>query len=239
VRTTRQPSDETTVGRVFAVGVGFLVVYNVVRGLGWLGPFGDASALLLVVVFGVLARRARLTASDLGLARADVKRGCAYGGAAFLLVTIVLVVVALVPATSDYLEDARADVSGPRLVFEILVPVLLVTVVPEEFVFRGVLLAAGRTLWHDRTALLVTAVLFGLWHISPTLETLSGNEQFDDASRTASGTFLLVAGSVAVTFVAGVVFGWLRLRSRSLLAPVLAHFATNGVALVVAWFVVR
>jgi membrane protease YdiL (CAAX protease family) len=34
-------------------------------------------------------------------------------------------------------------------------------------------------------------------------------------------------------------FAWLRLRSRSLVAPVLAHIATNGVALVVAWFVLR
>jgi membrane protease YdiL (CAAX protease family) len=41
------------------------------------------------------------------------------------------------------------------------------------------------------------------------------------------------------TSVAGVVFSWLRLRSRSLVACVIAHFATNGVALAVAWFVVH
>ena len=29
---------------------------------------------------------------------------------------------------------------------------------------------------------------------------------------------------------------WLRLRSGSVLAPMLAHLATNGVTLVVAWF---
>jgi membrane protease YdiL (CAAX protease family) len=32
------------------------------------------------------------------------------------------------------------------------------------------------------------------------------------------------------------VFCWLRLRSRSLIAPVMAHLATNGLALAVAWF---
>ena len=46
-----------------------------------------------------------------------------------------------------------------------------------------------------------------------------------------------MAGAVVVTFVAGLVFGWLRLRSRSLVAPVLAHVATNGLALVAAWVV--
>jgi len=37
----------------------------------------------------------------------------------------------------------------------------------------------------------------------------------------------------------GLVFCWLRLRSRSLIAPVMAHVATNGLALTVAWFAVH
>jgi membrane protease YdiL (CAAX protease family) len=46
----------------------------------------------------------------------------------------------------------------------------------------------------------------------------------------------LVLGAIAVTFAAGLVFCWLRLRSRSLVAPLLAHVATNGLGLAVAWF---
>ncbi|MBV8951398.1 MAG: CPBP family intramembrane metalloprotease [Actinobacteria bacterium] len=62
-----------------------------------------------------------------------------------------------------------------------------------------------------------------------------------DGWRAAStwGATVLVAAAVAITFAAGVLFCWLRLRSRSLLAPLLAHLATNGAAFVVAWFVVR
>jgi membrane protease YdiL (CAAX protease family) len=48
-----------------------------------------------------------------------------------------------------------------------------------------------------------------------------------------------VLGSVVVTFLAGLVFSWLRLRSRSLIAPVMAHVATDGLALAVAWFAVH
>jgi len=40
-----------------------------------------------------------------------------------------------------------------------------------------------------------------------------------------------VAGNVAVTALAGAVFGWLRLRSGSVAAPVLAHAALNDAAL--------
>ena len=58
-------------------------------------------------------------------------------------------------------------------------------------------------------------------------------------SASVAGQVLVVLGSVAVTFVAGLVFCWLRLRSRSLIAPVMAHLATNGLALAVAWFTVH
>jgi membrane protease YdiL (CAAX protease family) len=231
-------SDEAA-RRCFTAGVVVLVLYNVARGLGIFGSFGDASTIGLTLVFLLIARNGGLSTVDVGLARADAPRGLRYGAVVFALVTVVLVVVALIPATSDYLDDSRADVSGPRLVFEIVVPIFLLTVIPEEFAFRGVLLATGRALWRDRRAALATSILFGLWHISPTLGTMSQNSQLDDTSNATGGKVVLVAGSVLVTFVAGLVFCWLRMRSRSLVAPILAHLSTNGVALVVAWIVVR
>ncbi len=49
-----------------------------------------------------------------------------------------------------------------------------------------------------------------------------------------------VAGiSIAGTSIAGVGFAWLRLRSGSLLAPVLAHIATNSFSIVTAWAVLH
>ena len=41
-----------------------------------------------------------------------------------------------------------------------------------------------------------------------------------------------MVGTIAVTTVAGVLFAWLRLRSGSLVAPILAHIATNSFAYV-------
>ena len=49
----------------------------------------------------------------------------------------------------------------------------------------------------------------------------------------------LFALAIVVTMIAGSVFCWLRLRSRSLIAPIVAHWATNSAALIVAWIVIR
>jgi membrane protease YdiL (CAAX protease family) len=68
---------------------------------------------------------------------------------------------------------------------------------------------------------------------------MAGNRAVGGLSATTSGQVLLILGSIGVTFVAGLVFCWLRLRSRSLIAPVLAHVAINGLALTVAWFAVH
>lgn len=82
------------------------------------------------------------------------------------------------------------------------------TVLTEELLFRGVLDAASPAL---------SPVFFGLWHIRP--------------ARTAGDS---VAGTVAATTVAGVVFSWLRARSGSVLAPAALHYALNASGAVLA-----
>ena len=116
---------------------------------------------------------------------------------------------------------------------------MLLTAIPEEFAFRGVLLGSALKRWRPWRASLVTSVLFGLWHIAPTLHTMSDNHVFRGEAGSVAGQALLVLGAVLVTSGAGLVFCWLRLRSGSLIAPVLAHAATNGLALTVAWFTVH
>jgi membrane protease YdiL (CAAX protease family) len=178
-------------------------------------------------------------ARSLALDRADVRRGVVLGIAAFVVISAILVIIAAIPATRDFLDDDRADVSTVGMLYELCVPILLVTVLPEEFVFRGALLGSVLEEWGVRRAVLASSVLFGLWHISPTLNTLSENDQLHDATTSGLGRFGLVVGSVLATFVAGLVFSYLRLRSRSLVAPVFAHLATNATAFFLAWLVVR
>jgi CAAX protease family protein len=225
-------------GRCFVQTVGVLALFTIARGFGLLGPTVVAISLLTVVL-ALIAWRAGATPADLGLGRADTGAGLRYGAGAFGIVLLVLVVAAVIPATNGFLHDSRAQIDGGRLLYELGVPIVLLTAIPEEFAFRGVLLGSGLRLWGPWRASVITSALFGLWHIAPTLHTMSDNHVFRGEDASVAGQLLLVLGSIAVTFVAGLVFCWLRLRSRSLIAPVMAHVATNGLALAVAWFAVH
>lgn len=218
--------------------VGVLVLFTVARTFGVLGP-PVLSISLLIAALVLIAWSAGASLADLGLGRKDVPAGLLYGAGAFGLVLLVLVVAAVIPATNGFLHDSRAQISGGRLLYELGVSIVLFTAIPEELAFRGVLLGSGLRLWGRWRASLITSALFGLWHIAPTLHTMSDNHIFRGASGSVGGQVLLVLGSIAVTFVAGLVFCWLRLRSRSLIAPILAHAATDGLALAVAWFAVH
>jgi len=225
-------------GRCFAQTVGVLVLFTVARTFGLLGPLPVAVGLLTAAL-ALIAWRAGAALDDLGLGLADARAGLLYGAGAFGVVLLVLLAAALIPAANGFLHDSRAQISGGRLLYELGVSVVLLTAIPEEFAFRGVLLGSALRLWGPWRASLVTSALFGLWHIAPTLGTMSDNHEFKGAAASTAGQVLLVLGAIAVTFVAGLVFCWLRLRSRSLIAPVMAHATTNGLALTVAWFAVH
>lgn len=177
-----------------------------------------AAALVVVV------RRTGRSWEGLGLATRDVRAGVVVG------LTGALAVVALVAALSILLVGAglAPDVGGaarePDLVWTLAVRIPLGTALAEELVFRSALLglllpAVGRA-----RAVLASAILFGLWHVLPTL----------DAGSAVSGGAVAVLVAVAATTGAGVVLAWLRLRAGSVLAPVLVHAAVNGSALVAA-----
>jgi membrane protease YdiL (CAAX protease family) len=221
-------------GRCLVQAVAVLVLFALARALGLLGP-PAVSATILTSAMVLVAWRAGATLDDIGLGRNDVRAGLRYGLAASLVILVGLFLAVVVPWTRPFLSDARADIDGGQLAYEVGVTIVLLTAVPEELAFRGVLLGSARSLWGARRAALVSSALFGLWHIEPTVETMSGNTAVGGASASLVGQVLVVLGSVAVTFVAGLVFCWLRLRSRSLVAPLLAHVASNGLALAVAW----
>ncbi len=191
--------------------------------------------LAVTAVLALVAARSGLSAAELGLSRSTAAAGLRVGGAAALVVTLAIAMAAAVPLTRPLFEDqrvARVD-GGLELAYQALVRIPLGTVVLEEFAFRGALLAALARRRSTVVAVVVSSTLFGLWHIRPTLSALETN----DLATDAMARFAAVTGAVVVTALAGVVFCGLRLASRSLLAPMLVHTATNSVSLVVAYAV--
>ncbi|MBE3013787.1 CPBP family intramembrane metalloprotease [Microbispora sp. NEAU-D428] len=193
-----------------------------------------------------LARREGLTWQELGFRRA--RAGAVTGGALAAGVVAVYAAGVANPRTRALFHDERAlALSRRRVLEEALVQVPFGTVLLEEAGFRGVLPALlGRSL-PARAAVAASAALFGLWHVlpamdmaraNPALGRLTAGEAPDEAAPLMKAgqhvkagqlaeTGRLVAGTVASTAVAGLVFHGLRHRA-GLLAPALLHLATNS-----------
>jgi uncharacterized protein len=144
--------------RCFAQTVGVLALFSVGRAFGLLGPPAVAVSLLTAVL-ALIAWNAGATQADLALRPADAPAGLRYGAAAFGAVLLVLVVAAAIPATNGFLHDSRAEIGGGRLLYQLGVSIVLLTAIPEEFAFRGVLLGSALRLWGPWRATLVTSAL--------------------------------------------------------------------------------
>ncbi len=185
-----------------------------------------------------LALGSGLRPRDLGLAREQLRRGA---GWAAVIVAVVLVAIAAglaIPAVRElFRNEAYTSLSWAVLSAFVLIP--LQTVLPEELLFRGVLLGALARRHPARVAVGAQALLFGLWHVLSSTGLAAGNQGIGDAvGRGAGGVLLGVLGAVAFTTAAGLVFGWLRLRTGSLLPSIALHWAANGagaVAAALAW----
>ena len=101
------------------------------------------------------------------------------------------------------------------------------TVVLEELAFRSVLWAFLSRHLREWPVLLTTSVVFGFWHVIPARRAGESNRAVSDAIG-EGGSAAVVAGTVALTTIGGLVFGELRRRSGSVLASACAHWATNA-----------
>jgi uncharacterized protein len=227
--------DRTSSGLIAAIAI--LAAYNLVGNLvipGWAYvPTNLAMALVLLAV----ARWVGLGWVEIGLSASTARRGLAYGSVAALTVAAVLVAGSLLPDTRELYEDARVQVGIGGLIMQVAVSIPLGTVVLEELAFRGVLLALLLRRFTTRSAVASSSALFGLWHIVPTIPAASGNRVITDTAASSLGMTTLVLAAVVATALAGVIFCWLRLRSGSLLAPVLTHVATNSGSFTIGWVV--
>lgn len=210
---------------VLAVG---LVVDQAVPGVHLVVGLGLVAGLVVV------ARAAGLTAADLGLARSTWPAGLRWGGAAAALVGATFALSLLIAPVRHAVPDGNGGLGWAGL-RAVLVVIPLGTVVPEELAFRGVLLALLGRRYGVRAGVVLSSGLFGLWHVLPSLGGGAANATIAGVvGADAAGTAVRVVVTVLFTSLAGMVLCWLRLRSGSLLAPMLAHWTVNGLGVIVA-----
>ena len=209
---------------------------RVLGGSAWL-PGGSwqwvLAGFLLLALSGAFARALGLDTAALGL-RARALRaaltGAALGGGAALAAVFALSVVAplIVGRAVDYAPLSR--VTEAELILHIGVFLPLGDIVPEELAFRGVLLGALLSRGAG-FAVLASSAVFALWHVAVAAATV-GDTTLGPPSVWSTAA---VAGALAMVFVGGVVFAWLRVRTGSLVTTITAHWAFNSVLLLGLW----
>jgi membrane protease YdiL (CAAX protease family) len=189
--------------------------------------FGTALAVLGI------ARAADISWAELGLGRRGLGSGARTGAVAGTCAAAAVLAAAVVPATRRFFLDDRATAGaeGGGLAAG-LARITFAAVPPEELTYRSALLGLWLGNGSPADAVAWSSALFGLSHILPTRSTMGRTALGQHLERRPLRQAAFVAGNVAVTSAAGAVFGWLRLRSGSVLAPLLAHAALNDSALV-------
>jgi CAAX protease family protein len=194
----------------------------------WHVATGPVAAAVLLLI----GRLAGLSWEQLGLGPGSVLSGLVWGGAASACILLGYAAGLAIPVTRELFRDERHRVGLWSMLHRAALVVPLATVVFEEVAFRGVLWGlvdvAHGALW----ATVATALLFGVWHVLPAVDGARRNAPTEGVAR--ADLLRQVAGTMAFTALAGVLFAVLRDRSGSLLAPALLHWATNGLGIVAA-----
>lgn len=196
-------------------------------------PWNLAIAAMCVVIARPAATRA-----ELGFAQ--WRSGAAWGAALFIFTTGLLLLAVTMPAFNNLYHDRRVGSGWSTMLYQTVVRIPLGTVVLEETAFRGVLPGLLSKRFGLLRGSFAASLLFGLWHVVPALGLNKVNPTmtrlFGDGT---AGIAVAVVFAVIGTLVGGLWWCWIRYRSGSVLATMIAHVATNSVAYAIAWFVTR
>lgn len=155
------------------------------------------------------------------------------------LTALVFLLAMVLPFTRDAFLDSRAGQGGVMLMlYHVLIRIPLGTVLLEEIAFRGVLPAlfgAAPALRWKWGPVLAASVLFGLWHILPSIGIASANAAVGDSL--GGSQLLATLFAVVFTTLAGIGMCVLARLGKGIKTTMLLHWATNSLGFVVAWLV--
>jgi len=208
------------------------IVSNLVLDDVWHLPF----QLGILAVAILIARKAGTTWSSMGLRRDRMRRGFTVGGTVIAIISVgfVIAIVAAIfyPELRQAFENETVvDNSVGWVLFQAFIRIPFATALYEEVLFRGVIFGMLVRRYSPLGAAALASVLFGFWHIAPTL---SGP---DNPLLDPEGVLQLagaIVGIVGSTMFAGLIFLWI----RRVYAAVLAHIGTNSVGMLAALAVV-
>jgi uncharacterized protein len=179
-----------------------------------------AQAAGTMLIVAAAARWCRVTWAEMGVHRANLIRSALVGAATALLI-VVLALAVLHLGTAVGAGVTYGPIRGetlPALLFHALLALPMLTALPEELAFRGLLLGLlKRRLSSWRASLLMSAA-FVAWHGVAEVQTLA------QTNFTPGLVVPAAIVSVLALFAGGLLFAFLRLRTGNLAAAFIAHW---------------
>lgn len=194
-----------------------------------------ATGFLLLV-----ARLDGISWTAMGLGASTWYQGLIWSAIVFACVALFYAITASLPILRKGFADKRAvDQGWPSLLYESTIRIPFGTAVLEEVAFRGVLLAVVVAGWGWWPGVIVSSIVFGLWHILPSLDFHENHEAAEKLGDGFWGKAVSVVGTVFGTAVAGVVFCLLLDFTGSLFPVIVLHASLNGIGMAVSWAIGR
>jgi membrane protease YdiL (CAAX protease family) len=213
--------------------------YNLIQNLAvptWAYIPANLTAAAGLVAIG---HKGGATIDEMGLRPKDARSGLRLGLAVAAGTAAAIGVAIAVPATRDLFIDQRViGHQGAQIAYRALLRFPLGTALFEEVAFRGVLFALFARRLSTFGAATAAAAAFGAWHFIPSYQALQGSPISDLISGT-SGRLAAVLGGSLITALSSYPLTFLRIRSKSLVAPWIAHAAFNSLGYLAGILVVR
>jgi len=173
-----------------------------------------------------------LTLSSLGISSVNLFNSILLGLIIGSLTAITGILLMLFKGKDIKLSDPRIFFlqSPLMLVYGIFIHILIGTVLFEEAVHRGIVLARFQEITTPLYAVLLSSLVFAAWHIVSTIRlifpTITSN------IHTLYLQYFSFLGIIFLMFMGGIVFSWIRIYSGNIAGSVVAHGLINSITLI-------
>jgi len=191
--------------------------------------------LIGIGVLFIALKYLHLRAGEIGFSSQNIGKNMLYGlllgastytlayGAEFFIGFLSSNAPSLQLYVTSYSIDGNLGNQTGFLFFAICILGNIINVAMEEGVFRGLFLKLAEKKYSFFTAIVISSVLFGFWHIAAPLRS------FLDAERGFGGTLMMMLMLIVTTGITGAKFCLLTKISGSLWLPMTDHFLNNTI----------